>query len=209
MSTVCLACCSCCIACLVQPAGALLYQLHQCSSGCLEKLWLPGIWYTCPTCWKWCRVNWQLMLETLICPCLCSTPSGGVIPSDSKCILGSPLPVGMLICSGAGWIWIRWFMMFCATITERFSSCACISSKAALSGYSSWLEEPAWLLPSVLTLSLLVLLSDMAQRVRVPRRVATATIRGWRLFHSELVIVRLLFEGGIYLKKYSIHENTL
>ena len=29
-----------------------------------------------------------------------------------------------------------------------------------------------------------------------------ATIQGWRLFHSELLIVWLLFEGDIYSKKY-------
>ena len=32
--------------------------------------------------------------------------------------------------------------------------------------------------------------------------VAVATIQGRRLFHSELPIVRLLFEGGVYSKKY-------
>ena len=32
--------------------------------------------------------------------------------------------------------------------------------------------------------------------------VAVATIRGQHLFHSELPIVRLLFEGGVYSKKY-------
>ena len=32
------------------------------------------------------------------------------------------------------------------------------------------------------------------------------SIRGWHLFCSELPIVRLLFHGGIYLKKYSIRN---
>ena len=41
-------------------------------------------------------------------------------------------------------------------------------------------------------------------RVHVPRTVAAATIRGRRLFCSELLIVWLLFEGGDYSKKYGI-----
>ena len=28
--------------------------------------------------------------------------------------------------------------------------------------------------------------------------LVAATIQGWRLFHSELPIVQLLFEGGVY-----------
>ena len=33
--------------------------------------------------------------------------------------------------------------------------------------------------------------------VRVLNILAMATIQGWRLFHSELPIVRLLFEGSV------------
>ena len=33
-----------------------------------------------------------------------------------------------------------------------------------------------------------------------------ATIRGQCLFHLELLIVQLLFEGGVYLKKYSTYS---
>ena len=40
--------------------------------------------------------------------------------------------------------------------------------------------------------------------VCVPHIVAVATIRGRCLFHSELLIVQLLFEGGVYLKKYDM-----
>ena len=39
--------------------------------------------------------------------------------------------------------------------------------------------------------------------------LTTATIRGWRLFPSELPIVRLLFEGGDYLRTASIQRNTI
>ena len=39
-------------------------------------------------------------------------------------------------------------------------------------------------------------------RVHVSPITAAATIWGWRLFCSELLIVWLLFEGGIYSKKY-------
>ena len=40
--------------------------------------------------------------------------------------------------------------------------------------------------------------------VHVPHILAMATIRGWHLFHSGLLIVWILFEGGIYLKQYNI-----
>ena len=40
-------------------------------------------------------------------------------------------------------------------------------------------------------------------RVLVPQTAAAATIWRWRLFHSELLIVRLLFEGGDSSKNYS------
>ena len=39
--------------------------------------------------------------------------------------------------------------------------------------------------------------------VCMPHILAVATFRGWRLFCSELLIVRLLFEGGDYSKNYS------
>ena len=39
-------------------------------------------------------------------------------------------------------------------------------------------------------------------RVCVPRILLAGTIQGWRLFRSELPIVQLLFEGGVYLTKY-------
>ena len=37
--------------------------------------------------------------------------------------------------------------------------------------------------------------------------LAEATVRGWHLFRSEVLIVQLLFEGGnsVYLTKYCIH----
>ena len=41
-------------------------------------------------------------------------------------------------------------------------------------------------------------------RVQMPRILAAATIRGRRLFCSELPIVQLLFEGGVYSKKYGM-----
>ena len=52
-------------------------------------------------------------------------------PPDYKCILNSPPPVFLLVCGGDGWIWLRCFVMFCATIIKRLSSCASVSSKAA------------------------------------------------------------------------------
>ena len=45
--------------------------------------------------------------------------------------------------------------------------------------------------------------------MRVPRIVSAATIQGQRLFHSELLIVRLLFEGGVYSKKYGSHKGLI
>ena len=40
--------------------------------------------------------------------------------------------------------------------------------------------------------------------------LAAVTIQGQRLFHSELPIVRLLFESDDYLKKYVIcHKHEL
>ena len=45
--------------------------------------------------------------------------------------------------------------------------------------------------------------------VRVPRILAAATIRGRRLFCSELPIVRLLFKGGDYSRVASIQRNTV
>ena len=33
-----------------------------------------------------------------------------------------------------------------------------------------------------------------------------AAVRGWRLFFLELQIVRLLFKGGDYSKKYGIRK---
>ena len=59
--------------------------------------------------------------------------------------------------------------------------------------------------------SLSVLLSSanlvtviICTREHLPYILAAATIRGRRLFHSELPIMQLLFEGGVYSKKYSI-----
>ena len=43
--------------------------------------------------------------------------------------------------------------------------------------------------------------------VRVPSIVAADTIRGWRLFSSELLIVRLVFEGGNYSRAVSIQKK--
>ena len=47
-------------------------------------------------------------------------------------------------------------------------------------------------------------------RIRAPHilHVAAATIQGWRLFHLELLIVRLLFEGGDYSRAPSNRSNT-
>jgi len=39
--------------------------------------------------------------------------------------------------------------------------------------------------------------------------LAAATIRGWLFFRSDLPILRLLFEGSVYSKKYSKHLNIL
>ena len=39
------------------------------------------------------------------------------------------------------------------------------------------------------------------------RILVTATVRGWRKFHSEFTIVRLLFNGGVCLKKYGIQRS--
>ena len=41
---------------------------------------------------------------------------------------------------------------------------------------------------------------------RVSCIVAVATIRGRHLFRSELLTVQLLFEGGVYSKKYGRHR---
>ena len=40
--------------------------------------------------------------------------------------------------------------------------------------------------------------------MHVPHIPAAATIRGLHLFHSELPIMWLLFEGSVYSKKYGI-----
>ena len=40
--------------------------------------------------------------------------------------------------------------------------------------------------------------------MHVPHIPPAATVRGMRLFHSELLIVWLLFEGSVYLKRYGI-----
>ena len=41
----------------------------------------------------------------------------------------------------------------------------------------------------------------------LPHIIAMANIRGWHLFHSELLIVWLLFEGGDYSRAASIQRN--
>ena len=46
-------------------------------------------------------------------------------------------------------------------------------------------------------------------RIRAPCILAAATIWGWRLFHSELPIVWLLFEGGDYSRAASNRRNTV
>ena len=45
--------------------------------------------------------------------------------------------------------------------------------------------------------------------VCVPCILATATIQGQRLFHSELPIVWLLFKGGVYLRAATIRGRHL
>jgi len=49
----------------------------------------------------------------------------------------------------------------------------------------------------------------ISTRVRVPHIVTAATIRGRRLFCSELLIVQLLFEGGDYSRVASNRRNTV
>ena len=46
-------------------------------------------------------------------------------------------------------------------------------------------------------------------RVRVPCILAAATIWGWRLFCSKVLIVWLLFKGGNYLRAASIWRETV
>ena len=45
--------------------------------------------------------------------------------------------------------------------------------------------------------------------MHVPHILAEATIREWHLFRLELPIVRLLFEGGNYLRAVTIRRNTV
>ena len=46
----------------------------------------------------------------------------------------------------------------------------------------------------------------LVAHVHVPCIVAADTIRGWGLFSSELLIVRLVFEGGNYSRAVSIQK---
>ena len=62
---------------------------------------------------------------------------------------------------------------------------------------------------TVLALAWWLLSEIICTRVCVPRLVAAVTIQGQHLFRSELRIVRLLFEGGHYLRAVSIRRNTV
>ena len=53
--------------------------------------------------------------------------------------------------------------------------------------------------PSTSPLTVVLNISHACVCVRI---LAVVTIRGRRLFHLELPIVRLLFKGSVYLKKY-------
>ena len=48
---------------------------------------------------------------------------------------------------------------------------------------------------------------NICVRMHVPLVPAAATVQVPHLFCSELLIVRLLFEGSVYWKKYGIHST--
>ena len=76
-----------------------------------------------------------------------------------------------------------------------------VSSMCSLSFLLSGVEM------SCTTQTVLALACIACIHVHVPRILATATIWGWCLLHSELPIVRLLFEGGIYSRKYGMYSS--